>query len=56
MSESVAVFLFHFLKSVEVELPDEAFEFGVSEEFGKNLSLNSFLVKNIDHSFQFNPK
>ena len=49
MSESMAVFIFFFLKTVEIKLPDEAYEFGVSEKFGKNLCLNSFFVKDIDH-------
>ena len=39
------VFLFHFFETVEVELSDEALEFGVSEEFGKNFCFNFFLSK-----------
>lgn len=55
MSESMAVFLFCFLKTIEIELPDEAFEFGVSEKFGKNFGLNSFFVEDIDHGSSLIP-
>lgn len=56
MSEPVAIFIFHFLESVKVELPDEALEFGVSEEFGQDFALNSFFVQNIDHCSSFVPR
>lgn len=48
MSKSMAVFLFHFFKSIKIKLSDKALKFGVSKKFGKNLSLNSFFVKNIN--------
>ncbi len=55
MSESVRVFIFHLLETIQVELPDEAFKFGVSEEFGKNFGFNFFLIKNVNQSSSLVP-
>ena len=55
MFESLTVFVFDFFESVEVELPDEALEFRVSEELGENFCLNSFFIKNIDKSSSLVP-
>lgn len=55
MSKSMTIFIFHFFKSIKVQLPDKALKFGMPKIFRKNFGLNFLLIQNINHSASLVP-